>query len=203
MNNLTQHPKWSPSKKLYFKKFNSQITVGPTEYEGVSLRQYERSEYRLSQSYVFNDQLRQYEVFTTVHTSNQDILNHLCDCYPVVALSTPVNSDHLGIIEDVHIDSTLRKTLYYRKFRYRVLIWQNHRMDVNVDDFKQAGASIKSVFQDEAKFLGDRVGYMTYYSSPLPTVFTNNEPGIMMLKLMLGNKFRIQVTKVYVLSDLI
>jgi hypothetical protein len=205
MQQLTQHPKWSPSNKLYYNKFNSQITVGPTEYNGVDLEHCDSEDYRKNQKFIFNDELMQYEVFTTVYTSNDKILDTLIDTYPVHSLSTPVNSDHQNIIEDLHTDTALRTTLYYRKFRFRLVIWRNHRMDVTADDCNQAHISIRDVFRDEAKFLGDRYASTTlsYWSRDLPTVFTNNEPGIMMLKLMLGSKFRFKITKAYLLDDLI
>lgn len=204
MQNLTLHPKWSPSDKFYYGKFNSQITVGPTEYDAVALADYSNGSYRKIQNYVFCDAKMEYEIFTTVYTSDTDLIQHLMDNYLVVAISSPANDTHQNILEDVHTHTALRDKLYYHKYQFRLVIWRNHRMEVNASDFAEANIRLRELFSEDSKFLGGWVN-LNYqpFTHDLPTVFTNDEASIMMFKIQFGNKFRLHITKAYVLNDLI
>ena len=208
MQNLTQLPNWSPSNKLYYGKFHSQITVGPTAYEAVDVSKFDNISYRRIQNYIFSDALLAYEVFTTVYTSNADLIQHLLDNYQLVSILTPANDNHQQLIENVHTHTVLRETLYYRKYQFRVVVWCNHRAQVSALDFAEINSRVKEVFCGDSRLLGTRWGdtystYIMYEIQHIPTIFTNDEAGIMMLKLSYGDKFRFQITKAYVLNDLI
>lgn len=203
MRPLTLHPSWQPSDKLYYGKFNSQITVGPTEYNAVTISGHSADCYRKVQQFVFCNSLRRYQIFTTVYTSDADLLQTMVDNYHVKSLQTPANDNHQQLIEDVVVKKELRKTLYFRKFQFRMVVWGNIRANFTHDDYVSLRLRIIDGFSGEAMLRGLNSNQYTIYPDELPTVFTNNEAEIMMLKLAYGDRFRFQITKAYVLDDLI
>jgi hypothetical protein len=188
---------------LYYGKFNSQITVGPTEYNAVNISGYPTDSYRKVQQFVFCNSLRSYQIFTTVYTSDTDLLQALADNHQVTSLQTPANDNHQQLIEDAVVKKELRKTLYFRKYQFRMVVWGNIRSNFTHDDYENLRLRIIDAFSGEAMLRGVRPSQYTIYPDELPTVFTNNEAEIMLLKLAYGDRFRFQITKAYVLDDLI
>ena len=208
MLHFKEYSTWTPVRKLYYNKYYSVIRVGnffhrdmieiPIEFE---------NEYRVVDRY---DSLKKdqkdniaFASIASVYTNNVELLNYLADSYEVQAIETPLNDTHLGYLMDPSRQVIYRDKAWYDKYHHKVRVYETWRhrntfspqrpfelMNMFDDLFKKQDSRWRGQGRDHS-FLKSHSRYFSY-----PTIYTNNEPSIMLLKMTCNDVIRIDVETV-------
>lgn len=170
----------------------------PIEYEG---------EYRIVDRY---DSLKKdskdntaFASIASVYTNNVDLLTFLSVTHEVKSVETPLNDTHLGYLIDPNRHVIYRDKAWYDKYHHKVRVYETWRqrnstsiqkpydlMNMFDDLFKKEDSRWQGQGRDHS-FLKSHSRYFSY-----PTIYTNNEPSIMLLKMTCNDIIRIDVETV-------
>lgn len=208
MQPFKEYSTWTPVRKLYYKKYYNVIRLGnffhrdmieiPDEFEG---------EYRIVDRY---GSLKKdpngntaFASVASVYTNNADLLDFLAITYEVQAIETPVNDTHLGYLTDPNRHVIYRDKAWYDKYHHKVRVYETwrqrnissnrkpHELMYMFDDlFKKEDSRWQGQGRDHS-FLKTHSRYFSY-----PTIYTNNEPSIMLLKMTCNDVINIDVETV-------
>lgn len=186
---------WKPSEKLYYDKYNSKIIIGPlSNYNDVAIE----APHRSKSSFIFNTESKEYDIYTTVYTSDLNLLWGLSQKFNFNSISTPINDHHLDIIDASKKNKILvRKNLWYRKYRYRcvgyVPYWGMTRIEEGL--YEEVTEWIDEVFKDSRKSFNYNYGRGF-------TIYSNDEPSHMLLKIRWGDMFKIEITEINTFDEI-
>ena len=186
---------WKPSEKLYYDKYNSKIIIGPlSNYNDIAIE----APHRSKSSFIFNTESKEYDIYTTVYTSDLNLLWGLSQKFNFNSISTPINDHHLDIIDASKKNKILvRKNLWYRKYRYRcvgyVPYWKMTRIEEGL--YEEVTEWIDEVFKDSRKSFNYSYGRGF-------TIYSNDEPSHMLLKIRCGDMFKIEITEINTFDEI-
>ena len=184
-----------PSEKLYYDKYNSKIIIGPlSNYNDIAIE----APHRSKSSFIFNTESKEYDIYTTVYTSDLNLLWGLSQKFNFNSISTPINDHHLDIIDASKKNKILvRKNLWYRKYRYRcvgyVPYWKMTRIEEGL--YEEVTEWIDEVFKDSRKSFNYSYGRGF-------TIYSNDEPSHMLLKIRWGHMFKIEITEINTFDEI-
>lgn len=208
MQQFRELPNWLPVRKLYYKKYYSVIRVAnfyrrdmidiPDEFAG---------EYRIVDRFsdLQKDQKGNtaFASIASIYTNNIDLLTFLSVTYEVKSIETPLNDTHLGYLKDPNRHVIYRDKAWYDKYHHKVRVYETWRhrnttspqrpyelMNMFDDLFKKEDSRWQGLGRDHS-FLRTHSRYFSY-----PTIYTNNEPSIMLLKMTCNDVIRIDVETV-------
>jgi hypothetical protein len=186
---------WKPSEKLYYDKYNSKIIIGPlSNYNDIAIE----APHRSKSSFIFNTESKEYDIYTTVYTSDLNLLWGLSQKFNFNSISTPINDHHLDIIDASKKNKILvRKNLWYRKYRYRCVgyipYWEMNRIAEGL--YEEVTEWIDEVFKDSRKSFNYSYGRGF-------TIYSNDEPSHMLLKIRWGDMFKIEITEINTFDEI-
>jgi len=209
MNNPHKQRKdWQPVRKLYYNKYYNVIRAAahpthtkiyiPSEYKG---------EYRIVDRYVgIQPDVNGNNAFTniaSIYTNNQDLITYVIKHYEVSGIETPFNQTHLDYLQDSNRDILYRDKAWYGQYHHKVKIFETWRKKGKPNSAKPV--EVLSMFKELFKpkdsrwngqnrdhsFLWSHSRYFSY-----PTIYTNNEPSIMLLKMSYNSILSIYVETV-------
>ena len=209
MQQFRNHPNWQPVRKLYYKKYYSVIRVGNFFHRdaiAIDRRKFD-GQYRIVDRYVGlqpDDQGNTaFASVASVYTNNVELLNYLAEEYNVLEVQTPYNDKHLAYLQDSNRDIIYRDKAWYDKYHHKVRVYETWRhrnsagqqrpyeMMCRFDElFLSADSRWQGMNRDHTP-LKTHSRYFSY-----PTIYTNNEPSIMLLKMVLNDAIRLNVETV-------
>lgn len=209
MSHFRNHPNWQPVRKLYYKKYYSVIRVGNFFHRdaiAIDRRKFD-GQYRIVDRYAGlqpDDQGNTaFASVASVYTNNVELLNYLDEEYNVLEVQTPYNEKHLTYLTDPNRDIIYRDKAWYDKYHHKVKVYETWRHRNSADSKKPYDllCMFDDLFTDtDSRWQGigrDHTPLKThsrYFS--YPTIYTNNEPSIMLLKMALNDVIRISVETV-------
>lgn len=225
MQDLTQHPKWSQSTKLYYGKYECAVTIGPyTQYNAVNLHHYiipnrkagddisHRTRRELKFNYaganVVDDVKFHYKL--TVYTSHRGFVDWIVyhSGYPIENIVSPANAAHAKIMHSLDEKSEFRKRLYHGKYKFRVNATRPWRSNTTDEEMATAYKWAMEQFDiPDNKITRRAGGYYNYrYTgrriSTIPYIYTNDEASIMLFKMAFSNTLSIKVTRAITLDNI-
>lgn len=199
------HADWKPVKKLYYKKYYNVVRVGaksarhrlsiPIEFSG---------EYRIVDRIDGIKTLDDITVFSSVasvYTNNTDLMDYLLDEYYVVGIETPYNNQHKEYLVDQNRNVIYRDKAWYGTYHHKVKVYETwrHRGHERANP-AEVLKSFKELFvSSDSRWNGQHRDLTEFSSSryfAYPTVYTNNEPSIMLLKMLYNQTVAIYVETV-------
>ena len=223
MQDLTQHPKWSQSNKLYYGKYECAVTIGPyTQYNGVNLYHYitpnrtasDDISHRTRRELKFNyagtsvDDVK-FHYKLTVYTSHRGFVDWIVyhSGYPIESIVSPANADHAKIMHSLDEKSEFRKQLYHGKYKFRVNATRPWRSNTTGEDMITAYKwAIEQFDTPDNKITRRAGGYYNRYTynsmTSIPYIYTNDEASIMLFKMAFSNTLSIKITRAITLDSL-
>lgn len=204
---LQSHKTWAPTEKLWYNKYHSRIELGPYPRYGQVKFVPKHDQFRERQRNV------KHGILTTVYTSDTELIEGLVKDYAKVkSIHTPINQEHADILLDPSRDINVRDTLFFKKYRIKMYISRNWNKPYDNDKWNIMSSSLIEWMQDtfkDTKYrsqIGSSLSYNFYniYFNRyvhVPFVYTNDEQGIMMMKLQFGDDFRYYMTYAYTPQD--
>jgi len=225
MQDLTQHPKWVQSNKLYYGKYECAITIGPyTQYNYVNLQHYiipnrkasddishrTRRLMNLNFSHTQQSDDIKFHYMLTVYTSHRGFVDWIVyqSGYPIASVVSPANADHAKIMHSLDEKSEFRKRLYHGKYKFRVNATRPWRSNTTDEEMIAAYDWAMDQFDTtDNKILRRAGGYYNYrYTgrrmTTIPYIYTNNEAAIMLFKMAFSNTLSIKVTRAITLDNI-
>lgn len=203
----TSHEKYTPSDKIYFGKYIFRV-----EFDRQENQPYYNYEKFIDPDVDYRKKTDWRSTVTTIYTSDTNFLNWLLKEFQIVKLSSPQDSHHKEILSSVVDDINLvfRKQPYYGKYYFKLDCWVPWTNRNNID-YGRADEITHFMFDlKESKITHDIMSRRWYYgaSAPnsvfnyypsFPKVYTNDEPSLMLFKLMFSNDLTIKISKVVTL----
>lgn len=225
MQDLTQHPKWLQSNKLYYGKYECAVTIGPyTQYNAVNLYHYitpnrtasddishrTRRELKFGYPLQADDTNVRFHYQLTVYTSHRGFVDWMVyqSGYPIQSVISPASPDHAKIIQNLDEKTEFRKQLYHGKYKFRVNATRPWRSETTDEEMIAAYEWAMAQFNTpDHKILRRAGGYYNYrYTgrrmTTIPYIYTNDEASIMLFKMAFYNTLNIKVTKAITLDSL-
>lgn len=208
MLQFREYSTWTPVRKLYYNKYYSVIRVGNFFHRDmIEIPDKFAGEYRIVDRYesLKKDQKGNtaFASVASVYTNNIELLNYLADNYEVQAVETPLNDTHLGYLTDPNRQVIYRDKAWYDKYHHKVRVYETWRhrntfsaqrpyelMNMFDNLFKKEDSRWQGLGRDHS-YLQSHSRYFSY-----PTIYTNNEPSIMLLKMTCNDRIRIEVETV-------
>ena len=219
---ITSHSKWTPSLKHYYGAYHSSVRMTNFSWhESAKLPAEWDNEYRLRRSsgpIADGNWTRD----ATLYTNNLDLIEFMINdpyyAMHIDYIATPMDTVHRDILSSGSGSVIFREKLYYNKFHFKIsdnLRWNVHPAADSVNAVVQY---IEDNFKDyKLSYPNGRFYYQRqyYYSSvvtappannaplkpKIPCVYTNDEAGIMLLKLSYGQELQLQISKVYLTNQ--
>jgi|TARA_R110002074_G_scaffold85854_1_gene189802 hypothetical protein len=208
MNNQhKQHKYWSPVRKLYYKKYYNVIRASATPtHSAVSIPLEFKGEYRIVDRYDGIKKIDGATAFTSVasiYTNNQDLINYVMKTYGVIGIETPFNQTHLDYLLDSNREIIYRDKAWYDQYHHKVRVFESWRSRglPNSAQPIEVLTMWKELFQrKDSRWSGQDRQLRTSWSHSryfsYPTVYTNNEASIMLLKMTYNSLLNIHVETV-------
>lgn len=202
MNTYREHPKWQPVKKLYYKKFYNVIRVSKSARERIKIPP-GIIDYRIVDRVSGIEKISGITAFSSVasvYTNNEDLISFLLDNYQIAGIETPYNDQHTSYLKDPNRNILYRDKAWYGKYHHKVRVYETWRLRNTKSDPKEILYSFKELFKaSDSRWNGQnrdlsQFAHYRYYS--YPTIYTNNEPSIMLLKMQYNQQVAIYVETV-------
>lgn len=200
---IISDPRWSPTKRLWFGKFQYAITLGPFQpLNCVEIG----PPYKCRTSWAFDDKIKKdYEVKTVAYIDSLEMLKGLMNTYPFIKVQTPMNKHHEKILKHSKDTRTLiRDKLWHNKYKFRVSVQpKGRRFTLTPDkgkeqEFMKARTTIIDMFKGTSYLRHTR----WYNWSDMPFIYTSDEKSLMLLKLSYSNDLDISVTEAVTFDEI-
>jgi hypothetical protein len=211
--------KTTPSAKLYYYKYHTCIKFGPIklsvgkpnipkEYNGL---------YRCVSTQIDNNLIS-----SKLYTSDESLINYIInDIFLSINISeiiAPINEKHLTSIQDKDINTIFRDKYWFSQYQYRVEMIPNRDVNVSENEAQELRAMIYDDFKD-SRIRQTYNPYITFYRHPLnnswpygqqrpstwwpPTIFTNDEEQIFLLKMRFYHLYRFKIQRITLMEDVL
>lgn len=203
MTDITKNPKWKPTMRKWYRKFNSAITIGPFDsYKNYVLTDVS-SVCKNRWTWTFNPATKSYRIYSKIFTSDEQFLRGLMNTFPYTEVITPMNEYHEQCLDSNKI--IIRNTPWYGKYKYKI---ENYIPWNKKEDFTKAdGLAMKKFVDDNFSDDGSRVRTTNYsfdFSDwrSLPYIYTNNEGACMLFKMSFNDKVEVNITQVMTVDEI-
>ena len=218
-DNLKSHPLWEHSTDGWYAKYHSRCILAdfgvfneipkiPKEFD---------SHYKVVRKIVWSADLLPNTLTYTIYTSDIALLEHIMSAPElnkhIEKIQTPVDMSHASTIIEFDTSAVHRSKLYYDHFLFKMTPTKYKNLEVELS--KEAIKFIEDEIQDKRMVYAmgrtsrtwifgsqRKSGFGSYPSSSLniPTVYTNDEPGLMMFKLRFGSDIKFSVERVVLIK---
>lgn len=207
-NQLRQHPQWTPVRKLYYNKYYNVIRAGthPTHVKIMFPKEFAK-QYRIVDRFVgIQPDSKGNNAFTnvsSVYTNNEKLIEYIIKYYDVIGVESPYNETHLDYLKDPNRDIIYRDKAWYDQYHHKVKVyesWRNRGQGTRAKPvevlamFKELFKSGDSRWTGQDRDHSQLWSHSRYFS--YPTIYTNNEPSIMLLKMSYNAVLSINVETV-------
>jgi hypothetical protein len=146
-----------------------------------------------------------YSVFTNTTELIEMLMNY--EQLDVHKLRTPMNEDHLELIQDDRI--VMKESLFYGKYEFKIFdnaeLWKSKTVSINDDNMHRLNAWVATLSKKTNlihRLHGNgKNHYITYLNKRkeqllrFPTIYTNDESIMMLAKLMFSSDFDFTSTR--------
>ena len=216
LQHLQSHPNWQPTTKLYYGKYHTKIKI-KQEIDYFSRRselldipvkfdkkykiahRFDWNTYFDSKDDTNNNTDRKYINMASVYTSDNDLVNYLINKYDnVVEIQSPSNQKHLECISDTNRTFIYRPHLWYKKYAHKteIRLIREMRYSLDQESIDSATHQIYSLFDPATShWPAKHASYYNLFRSRWNSVavYTNDEPAIMLLKMVTGDVFDVAI----------
>lgn len=211
--------KWTPSFKQYYSRYHSSAKfIGKSRGERLNFDSKWDDEYRIRRSYTYSGLRDGYYPALTIYTNNIEMLCELVnDQYYETRLdyiTTPRDSEHLNALSSSDQKVIFRSKLFYNKYQYRAIANVNYyRNPPSEETVIAATRFVEENFSDSRVVYNNGkvcwpVGYRrnwqtgkTFMPSAIPkfpTVYTNDESSLFLLKMSWGTDLNLVSERVMI-----
>jgi hypothetical protein len=188
--------KWKPSQSYWFNKYTCCITLGPFKKSRTVFTAAPPNRSRCT--YLFDDNKREYQIYSKIYTSDLELIKGLMNMYPYIEVMTPMNEAHELYLTQERF--CIREKQWYGQYKYKVDSWipwlaRHNKEETPIEEINKF---IDNNFQGEARI---RRSFGWGYNN-VPYLYTNNEGAIMLYKLMFGNVLNITVTEAVTFDEI-
>jgi hypothetical protein len=203
-----QHLNWQPVRKLYYKKYYNVVRTGthPT-HQKIDLPKKFAKEYRIVDRFVGiqpdDNGNNAFTNIASVYTNNEELIQYILKYYEVTGIETPYNQTHLDYLLDTNREIIYRDKAWYDQYHHKVRIFESWRSRASVNKakpmevlyiFDELFKRIDSRWNGQGRDHSNLWSHSRYFS--YPTIYTNNEPSIMLLKMSYNSMLSINVETV-------
>lgn len=211
---FTNHPSWQITNKLFYSEYHSSISFSfnyTPIHDGwiYELIQELAADYYMCPAILpgidfrilpyWNGHQPRYSVFTNTTELIEMLMNY--EQLDVHKLRTPMNEDHLELIQDGSVE--VKNSLFYGKYKFKIFdtneLWLSRAVLLDDDDMNRLAEWISTLSKKKNLIHIERgptqnhyLNYLTNRKEQLfrfPTIYTNDESILMMAKLMFSSDF--------------
>lgn len=216
---LPLHPKWKPATQLYYNKYHTVLRVAttsshwttkknnlciPDRFEGaykLVVRFDWASYWEVNDEESARDLKKEYITLNSVYTNNHELIDYLLSLdstNPVAEIISPSSDQHFEYLSDPDRTYVYRNHLWYKKYAHKtkISIKRELRYSTTQESIENSTQQIYNVFDPEtshwpAKYAPHYYHFRSRWSSII--VYTNDEPAIMLFKMVTGDLFNIHI----------
>lgn len=222
--------KCEPSTKLYYSKYHTCIELKPIKSSvgRPNIPDRFQDDYRIV---VSNYGSLGYQ-YTKIYTSSDSLIDYIMDdiflSINIKKITAPVNEQHIKHLHDKDVNTVFRDKYWYSKYQYRIETTPRRDVDIpehEINDFKKV---IFEDFRDDCRLKrnyqpwtfwqfnaisrGHVPGAPWGMSPPItktqqswwpPTIFTNDEANVFLLKMRFYHLYEFKITNIILLEEIL
>jgi len=160
---------------------------------------------------------------TKIYTSNEELLDYILDdiflSINISEVFSPVNESHLRAIQDKDVDTMFRENYWYSQYQYKVSVTPKRDVTIPDEEELELQKILNEDYQD-CRIIQSYQPWVSFSRSSLwglgytppqtmkrqwypPTIFTNSEENIFLLKMRFNHLYRFQIIKIILLEDIL
>ena len=197
-----------PTETIFYRTFDTRIRIIKLPKLYHFGKHYPRFDETGRQSYrVVRIHRSRMEYDVNFYTSNPAMIaDILASDLEVVEICQPLNQMHKELLHDKDRSVVIRDKLWYRKYKHKITAWHNYEKPTTHDESKVMVQWIYDNFDRRSNRLGSN-SYGTWFSTPgrlvsPPTIFTNSEETMMLMKLAYSDMLRMTMETCITLKEI-
>lgn len=210
MIDFKEHSNWSRINKLYYGEYKNNITVVVKRFENIQDLYYAQKDkiMRYACDYRFRSSPRwridESVVDAKFYTNDLELLEWLYTNFEVKAISTPDGEAHEALLDrtGVETNTIIREKLYYNNYVFKVSF---DAMDswfklghIKRQEISNQVADMQQWMTDNIEDIKTMSNKWSWYGAK--NHYTNDEHSLMLLKMILPDELKLEITKVLTLE---
>jgi len=195
-----------PTESLFYRAFDTRIKLIkiPRNFYFTyrKINNVGKLQYRVVKNY-----RSQHQYDANFYTSDESIIESLLRCeYEVVEITKPLNEMHKELLHKRDRKVVIRNKLWFNKYKHKISSWHNYNKITTPDESR---AMVNWIYENFPKGKNRIVSsmYGSYFTSSNrlaqpPTIFTNSEETMMLMKLAYSNMLRLTMETCITLQEI-
>ena len=203
---MGHNPTIKPTESVFYRVFDTRIRVNKIDrafyYRFPKFNDLGKLNYRVVRIY-----RSRYEYDCNFYTSNQELIEKVLNSgFEIAEITKPLNDHHRELLHKGDRKVVIREKLWFNKYKHKISAWHNWDKATTVPESRDMVLWVYEHFpKGENRVVSSMYGSYFASSNRLaqpPTVFTNSEETMMLMKLAYSDMLRMTMETCITLQEL-
>jgi len=195
-----------PTESIFYRAFDTRIKLIKIprnfHFTYTKINDIGKLRYRVVKNY-----RSRHEYDANFYTSDESIIESLLQCqFEIIEITKPLNKTHKELLHKRDRKVVIRDKLWFNRYKHKISSWHNWDRVTTVEESRDM---VKWIYEHFPKGKNRIVSsmYGSYFTSSNrlaqpPTIFTNSEETMMLMKLAYSNMLRLTMETCITLQEL-
>ena len=203
---MEHSPTIKPTESVFYRAFDTRIRVNkisnPFYFHFSKYNDLGKLQYRVVRIY-----RSRHEYDCNFYTSNETLIEKVLNSgFEIAEITKPLNETHRELLHKRDRKVVIREKLWFNKYKHKISAWHNWDRTTTVSESRNMVHWVYEHFpKGENRVVSSMYGSYFASSNRLsqpPTVFTNSEETMMLMKLAYSNMLRLTMETCITLQEL-